>query len=797
MNNNETRLSVKKTGFILSSLSLAVSGALATQVAYAAEGARTLDEIVVTARRREETLQDVPVAVSAFGEQQIKERGIETEADLQMSTPGLMVRVTNSSNQLNYSLRGQSVDSFSNSQPAVLAYINEMQAGGVAASSFFDLQSIQVLKGPQGTLFGRNATGGAVLYQTKRPEDTFGGYVKAGVGNYSNQELEGAINIPLTDTLAMRLSGMTRERDGWQDNLYNGDELASIDTNNVRFSLSYTGDKLENHFVAYYGDHGGKTEGLRVRNAYECLQTAGGVCIQGEPNPNTGTPVGDLLFATELYPEGVLLAPGALDDNPRLLELGQQYGFTGFKSYVDAASQTDLDKVFNDQNNDSDIEHNLFSNTTTFEINDNLTLKNIIGYNEVESFQATDPDGSPFMMLRMGDEFSEDGGYFYGTEQFSNELQLSGLSMNEKLDWILGVYYYEETFENDIPLKFIADYTNDPFGPAFTYHSEVEDESKSIFAQGTYALTKALNLTLGGRYTWEEVCITHLPDSAYFPILTNAESCQKFDEPSWLVSLDYRINEENMVYLTSRGSWRTGGYNNTSINVLDNGDIVPDSFKLEEAWDVEAGWKFSGLIGEVPARVNVAVYQQTVTDVQRTVYLQITSLTGNVGEAEVKGIEIDTQFDLTDWLEVGAAYAYTDAEFTDPQGDVVGYNFDFGPYADAPENTYSVYFKTETDIEGVGLLSFRGDFYHSDDTYFSNLNNSIGPGTELDEYDLANFRVALDEIGGSTFSASAYLRNAFDEEYERGGLPLAGVTATNGTITGEPRTFGAEVTYRF
>jgi iron complex outermembrane receptor protein len=495
---------------------------------------------------------------------------------------------------------------------------------------------------------------------------------------------------------------------------------------------------------------------------------------------------------------------GALNiDNPRLAELGEKYGFTGFGEYVDVQQSRDLDEVFNDQSNDSEIDHKFFGNTTTFELNDSMSIKNIIGYNKVDSFQQTDPDGSPFMLLRMGDEWTETGGYTYITEQFSDELQLSGEAMGGKLDYILGAYYYKEEFENDIPLKFIADYTTDPFGPAFTYHSMIKDESKSIFFQGTYALTDSLNLTLGGRHTWEKVSIEHFADSAYsYPGGLSGKYETKVDRPSWLVSLDYRINDENMVYLTQRGSWRTGGWNNTSVNpVFDDENnpigIVPDSFKPEKAMDVEAGWKFSGLLGDIPARINLAAYKQVIEDVQRTVYLQITSVTGNVEEAEVKGVEIDAQFDLTDWLEVGAAYAYTDAEFTKPKGDVSGYQWDFGPYADAPEVTWSVYFQTRSEIDGVGTLTFRGDYYSMDDTYFSNLDDSIGPGTGLEGYELLNFRLGIDDIAGTGFSAAAFLRNATDEEYERGGLPLAGVTATNGTITGEPRTYGINLTYSF
>jgi iron complex outermembrane receptor protein len=197
----------------------------------------------------------------------------------------------------------------------------------------------------------------------------------------------------------------------------------------------------------------------------------------------------------------------------------------------------------------------------------------------------------------------------------------------------------------------------------------------------------------------------------------------------------------------------------------------------------------------------VAIYEQVVEDAQRTVYLVQpqgpVSLTGNVEEATTTGLEFDSLFSLTEWLDIGFGYAHTNARFTEPYGDVVGYPHAFGPYADAPKDTYTFYFAAEHQLDGIGILKMRGDFYHTTGTYFSNLANSIGPGTEVDGYDLANFRVSLEEIAGSSLSASAYVRNAFGEEYIRGGLPLAGSIGTNGTIPGEPRTAGVELTYNF
>ena len=167
----------------------------------------SVEEIVVTARRREEKLSDVPIAVEAFGSQAISDRGILTEADLQSATAGLTVRQTGSSNQTNFSLRGQSIDAFSFASPAVLIYFNEFNTQGSSASSFFDLESIQVVKGPQGTLFGRNATGGAVLYQSTAPKmGVVEGYGEVAYGNYNDRRIEGALNLPLSDFGAFRLA---------------------------------------------------------------------------------------------------------------------------------------------------------------------------------------------------------------------------------------------------------------------------------------------------------------------------------------------------------------------------------------------------------------------------------------------------------------------------------------------------------------------------------------------------------------------------------------------------------------
>jgi iron complex outermembrane receptor protein len=198
-------------------------------------------EILVTALRRSGTLERTPVSVSVLSADTLVKQAIVTESDLQIATPGLTIRAGYNSNQLNYALRGQSLDAFSDTRPGVLPYFNEVQLDGVGGGStaFYDLQSIQVLKGPQGTLFGRNSTGGAVLFSSVKPSEDLGGYVSGRLGNYNAYQLEGALNVPLVGgKILARVAGFYEKRDGYQVNLFNNTRAGDVDRYGLRGSLT-------------------------------------------------------------------------------------------------------------------------------------------------------------------------------------------------------------------------------------------------------------------------------------------------------------------------------------------------------------------------------------------------------------------------------------------------------------------------------------------------------------------------------------------------------------------------------
>ncbi|KUR72066.1 TonB-dependent receptor [Novosphingobium sp. Fuku2-ISO-50] len=728
----------------------------------------TGSDIVVTARRTEEKLRDVPVAVNAFGAKALEERRIESEVDLQIATPGLLVRETTSSNQLNYAIRGQSVDAFSYSTPAVVAYFNDVQTFNNSATAFFDLQGIQVLKGPQGTLFGRNATGGAVLYSAQKPTEDFEGYLKAGYGNYNNREIQGAINVPLADGIALRLAGSTQQRDGYQHNLLTDTWINSLDYRVARGSLLIkpTGSAFENVTVVQYGDYGGYSSGLRLQNFYP-----------------VGTPGVVTTFAS-------IYAPGFQSPtNPAVNALFNGTGITpGAAGYLQLQNtKFGFYDVAINSNENHQAYQTFVSNTTTYALAGNAKIKNIFGYNRDYAYDQTDLDGSPYSYFSVGNGPGNNIGYTNGTKQWSDELQLSGEAADGNLKYIAGVYISQERTYVRIPFAIAPEAFANPF--AGTYAFTNVDKSEALYTQLSYKLAPALNLTGGFRYTWEDVSIIQGADSLF----AGFNGDQKNSKPSWLIGLDYKITPDLMIYFNQRGSWRAGGWNGTS---LVNG--AADPFNPETTYDFELGAKYSGRIGDVPTSLNIAIYDQYIKNVQRVVYAALGAQAGNVGEARVRGVEIDGSLRPTGWLELGGSFDYTDAVFTNNQALAGGVPYLFGPYGDSPKYSGSVYARAQTQLpDAKGQLALRGEVYTVSSFYYTNLASTIAPGTIIGGHTVANARLEWNNMLGTRLNAAAYVNNLTDKHYFAGGNALAGIQGSNAVNPGAPRMYGFDLTIKF
>jgi iron complex outermembrane recepter protein len=278
----------------------------------------------------------------------------------------------------------------------------------------------------------------------------------------------------------------------------------------------------------------------------------------------------------------------------------------------------------------------------------------------------------------------------------------------------------------------------------------------------------------------------------------------KFDKPSWEAGLQYQLNRNLMSYVKGRGSWRSGGLNDAGPHR--DGDYSSDppgnKFNPETIKDVEAGVKYSGQLFDQPAHLNVAVYKSWIDDIQRSEFpyyqgAQI-AVTVNVPSGTVQGVEVDGAVMPTSWLTIGVSGAATDAKYTNGNVLVLGTAYVFGPWADTPKYSGSIY--TRIDLpspRGWGKLSLTGDLYAQSAQYFSNNNATTIPGTELPSYKLVNARLDWRGVLGSQFSLALFARNLANEKYYTGGLSQGAGLGINAADVGRPRMYGGEVRVDF
>lgn len=726
--------------------------------------AASSNEIVVTARRRDESLSRAPVAVTAFRAEELVERSIRTDSDLQLVTPGLTIRQTQGNNSLTYSLRGQTADTFSGTPSAVVTYLNEVPLTIAGASSFFDLESVQVLKGPQGTLFGRNATGGAVLYTSARPVDEFEASLRVRAGNLELRELEGMINVPVSDSVLFRAAFNTIDREGYINNLLDGENLGELGRDSARLSLTLRpSENLENLTVVQATDTDGSNTGASYTySAYPCGATNNGFVLT--------------CAASFVYPG---LQP----------YLAEQRAIGPYNTrHPGGARHTGNDWMV--------------TNTTSYDISDSLRVRNILGASHAETDSEQPQLGAPFATILTANTATGDSGNELQVDSFSEELQLQGEWGS--LTYVLGLYVQRQETETVWPQTYFS-------GAVTTTNAfRTDNDTDAVYAQGTYDLASAtgvdgLRLTAGLRHTREEVRF-EVFDRDTRPGLVGTRESATFEDPSWELGLEYQATDELFAYIKTRGSFRSGGFNGAAPPVPVDATAGGNLFDSEHTQDVELGLKYRGEAFGRPAALNVAVYRQEIEDVQRVEFpdpdgpggIASIAVTANVPEMVVQGVELDGSFMPAEWLEIGGYAAFTDAEFTDGRINLFGTPYQYGPVGDTPETSGVLYAQASLPTpDRIGDVSIRAEVYSQSEQFFSNAANSIAPGTRLPGYTLVSGRVQWDGIMGSNVSAALFGRNLTEEEYFTGGMTLAAALGHNAAAVGEPRTYGIELSYRY
>ena len=746
-----------------------------------------LEEIVVTARKREENLQDAPIAVSAFTGDALDFRGVTEIGKLDQFVPNLVLNesttYSNVSNAAVY-IRGIGQNDFTPViDPGVGIYVDGVYLGRSvgAVLDIVDVDRIEVLRGPQGTLFGRNTIGGAISLSSKKPDEEFGGKVDVKYGTDDRFNVRGTVNIPFGDKFFARLSAATFLQDGYVTRVVDGKDLGDQDVVALRGALRWL--PINNLDINWSVDYSREREngnpfvlaGIQPLNVG--ILTGGGPSMTLAANTlaaqlATGGPPSVLggEFFNVLHPSGFpfqFLACFSPQNANNPVCFNQQYIDNG-------------DKKLNYSSDPSYQKLDVWGTglTVDWQINEKLKVKSISSMRGFEGDFEGDQDGSPIRVSYLID--------IYQHEQFSQELQLLGTSFADRLDWIVGGYYFEEDGKNINPVRFSQVYLQSG--------GHYDADSWAVFAQGTWHFNEQLDLTFGLRYT--EDTRNYLPDQ-YIEVLPIGPlpipGTNIGDRPlpyEWtssgtselvpMVNLSYRWNESLMTYITYSEGFKSGGYTQRIFPP----EASTPSFDPEFVKSYEGGFKFDGWNDRL--RFNVAVFFTDYTDLQLLVAdpSRLGPFVSNAGDAEVVGVELEMLLNPAQGLFITGSAGMTDIDRTALGGGVQGLTLD-SPFQHVSKWTANAQIYKEFAIGDLGYLTPRFEWSYRTD-WGTNSNNvprvgddvlpggpfagvplSFGvpnPVLEEDDLHLLNASVRWD-VRNTGLSVSGGVDNLTDEEY--------------------------------
>ena len=605
----------------------------------AQEGAvAALEEIVVTARRREETLMETPVSVTAFTADELLSRHVERAHQIAEATPNLVYRNISSSSNIggNIFIRGIGQGDFIPTvQPGVGIYVDDAYVANISGSltEIVDIDAIEVLRGPQGTLFGRNTIGGAILINTVKPSEEFDAYVDLKAGDFQLAQLKASVNVPFSDKFFGKFSVLSRDREGYIEtpNIPAADKLPGNETTAVRVALRWQTEQVTVDWATDYFEHGSVGPPVVLEGIFEEVPTSNSYAYNTLTAPLLGLPLVDDSYA-----------------------LGRD-------------SFTNLGTEWRG-NQSADIVNTTL--TVDWAITDNLSFNSITNFRSLESFDFRDGDATPGLIQNF--EVLFDG------EQFSQEFRLSGLSANDRLQWLVGLYYFEE----DTAIIDIVDF------PRFliTSGATVQNSSSALFGQFTYDLTDKASLTVGARSSDEELdsivddtnqhvralLIPRAGGFVPFPlppaegairILPNGvyEADESRTEP--YVNFAYSWTDGLMGYISYSEGFKGGGF---TQRIAPGNDVF--TFGPEFAEVIELGVKWSSLDNRL--RVTGALFWTDYKDLQVPVSTRLGGSIENASDAEIDGGELELAAALSERWQVAVGLGHLNAAYKNVRPEV-------------------------------------------------------------------------------------------------------------------------------
>jgi iron complex outermembrane receptor protein len=708
--------------------------------AIAQDDKSVLEEITVTAQRRAQSLQDVGIAVNAFTDQDLKDRRLNDAADVAAYTPNVDIKTTLTVGNPNVTIRGIGLNDFNanNSSPAGV-YVDEVFLTSTSMMSFqlFDLERVEVLKGPQGTLYGRNTTAGAMNFITKKPSQEFDAYATATGGNYGLFEAEGAVGGPITDTVAYRLSAKTIQRSGGPYDSRIFGEHGDLDIFTARAQLLWDINDEVSLELSAHGDTD-ESEGP--------LWTS-----YGTKDTTQVPPGGDPVFGPIL---------GVIAPNCAAIDAGR----FDPANCVDAwgYSDTDGDPYSGDWQYPSMIDRAGFGGraTLTWEFGE-TTLTSVTGYENLDrdaddGDTTSNPTRTQFHLVPVNN-----------VEQFSQEVRLSGGT--DTVDWVGGFFYSDDTVEEWSTIESV-----DLFGPVLDFLAGLgfvpedlrtqykqDTTALALFAHTEWELAEQWNLIVGLRYTDEER--KFVGDSALgppIPIPGLSAANDKIDEQnvSGKVALEYFTDNDAMIYGSVSTGFKSGGF--FGGFALDPSERLPYDKETISAYELG----FKSRLADNTLQLNAAAFYYDYEDMQQFIEtnvggIQVAKLDNIPDASTITGLDVDLWWRPTDGLDIRGGLGILDSELGDFT-DLTGVVQSGKEMANAPGVSASLSVQYEWDL-GEKLVSALVGVNYTDDMFRNAQNN---PLTKVDAYTLVDGRLALSSADGE-WDVALWAKNLTDEEY--------------------------------
>ena len=721
-----------------SAFALGLVGPVWAETVDAAPGATsTIEEVVVTARKRSERLQETPISITAVTAEAMERKGIKDVADIARQTPGLQYADYGDLKLSPTSLRGVVGGAGSaGADPAVGFYVDEIyQSQGAGADlDLYDVARVEVLRGPQGTLFGRNTIGGVISITTERPSDTLTASVTADVGNYSAYRIGASVSGPIVAGLVSgKLAFIKDEHGGYDRNVYLNRDVNNHDAWSTRGQLLF--------------DFAPATSLLLTGSYREVDQE-------------------QLVFETLRYnlnadlPQALIAAGLPLNTNPY-----------DRKVYSDSPNQERL---------------RAWDLAATFKTRiGEVGVTNIASYHWHDYFSRNDTDRSPLKMLYDGDPER--------VSRWSEELRFD--FSTGPVDWLAGLYYYHQNSDNQSFVEIGSDLAKSLGDPSLTgvrtgSNGQLETTSKAAFVSATWKVTPRLDVTVGGRYTVDEKTI-HYVQRDVINLLggnTDVRANGSWSQFTHNANIRYRFSPDIMAYATASKGFKSGGFN----DALGSADGI--AFGPESLWNYEVGLKTQFFDRRLV--VNTALYYMAWSKIQLSEDNPATPVYDpiilNAGKAHSQGVEIEVTGRPTERLTLGGNLSIQEALY---DGGLLPTGEPLHHIAYAPNYTADLNAEYRFPLQGLGTVSLFGEYQMRGRTYIS---NDADPDGVVHAYGLLNARLTLTS-SDDRWRISLWGKNLGDEIYTQRLFDLSGqpLVGQKFIILGEPRTFGVELKLKY